>query len=153
MGSQKRGITIVESLIGLSILAFIIVFILLSVTLFQSSANLALSNTKATYLAEEGEEFARFIRDNNWATMSGLTSGTTYYFAPTASSIGVTTTPEVIGGTYTRSFTVQDTQRNGSGDFVESGGTANTGGKVVTVSVTWGAESVQFKSILVNINN
>ena len=129
MGTKKQGITIVESLVGLSILAFIIVFILLSVTLFQSSANLALSNTKATYLAEEGEEFARFIRDNNWTTFSGLINGTTYYFAPSASSVGVTTTPEIIGGTYTRSFTVQDTQRNGFGDFVESGGTANTGGR------------------------
>ena len=152
MQIKQSGITIIESLVGLSILSFIIVFIFYTMNLYFTASAMLLRDTKATYLAEEGQEFARFMRDSNWTTFSGLSTTTTYYFAVTSSSISATTTPQVIDSLYTRSFTLQFTKRNGSNDLVESGGSNDSSGRVATVNVVWGAESVQLKSVLENLN-
>jgi competence protein ComGC len=148
MKSRVQGITIVEVMVGLMILSMVLVFVVYTLNLFFTSSRFVLEDTKATYLAEEGLEFARFMRDNSWTSLSSLTTGTTYYFSVSGSSISATTTPEIISGAFTRSLTVSDLRRSASGDVVSSGGSVDTNGRVVTVTVTWDGESRQLQSIL-----
>ena len=149
---SSKGVTLVEVLVSLSMLGIILVIISSIITLFFGSSGTVLNTTRATYLAEEGVELARFIRDDDWNEISSLTTDTAYYFEATPVSIGVTTTPQSIDE-FTRSFTVSDLERDGNGDFVVSGGTSDPGGRVLTVTVTWGTESVELQSLITNIHN
>lgn len=79
--NNKRGIAIVEILIGTSILTIILAFISTTLVLFLDTSNLAMEQTQALYLAEEGQEFLRYLRDEDWDTIAGLTEGDTYYLS------------------------------------------------------------------------
>ena len=150
---HNRGITVIEALLGIAIIALVLVFVSQTMTLFFNSSGDVREKTKALYLAEEGIEVLRYIRDEDWNEVDVLTQGATYYFDIATTTLATTTTPEVIDGIYTRSFTVENTERDGNNDFVETGGTDDTGGRVVTVDVAWGSESVSLSSILTNIQD
>lgn len=151
--SNCRGITIVEALVGISILGIILVAISLTQTQFFAASGTVLNTTQATYLAEEGQEFVRYLRDEDWNQLSGLTNGTDYYFDVTSGDIDITATPEVINGVFTRHFTLSELKRDANDDFVESGGSSDTGGRVVTVTVSWGTESVSLSALVTNLHN
>lgn len=150
---QSRGITIVEALVGLSILAVVLVFIVQTQTIFFASSGRALDVTQATYLAEEGQEFVRYLRDEDWAQLSGLANDTDHYFDVDAANISITTTPEVVNDTFTRSFSLSSLERDVNDDFVESGGTSDGGGRVVTVTISWEGESISLTSLVTNIHS
>ena len=76
---NKKGIGAVEIIIG----AAIISLVLLSVGVaFQNSlkASRAIGKrVQASFLAEEGIEALRMLRDNDWQNISGLSDGGNYY--------------------------------------------------------------------------
>lgn len=151
--SNCRGITVVEALVGISILGVILVAISLTQTQFFAASGTVLNTVQATYLAEEGQELIRYLRDEDWNQLTALTNGTDYYFEVTGSDIDATTTPEVINGVFTRKFTLSALERDANDDFVESGGVSDTGGRVVTVTVSWGTESVSLSALVTNLHN
>ena len=64
-----------------------------------------MKKTKALYLAEEGIEMLRYLRDDDWNYLeSSLNRDTIYYFDPSASDINVTGSPEIIDSDYYREF-------------------------------------------------
>ncbi|MFH1462750.1 MAG: prepilin-type N-terminal cleavage/methylation domain-containing protein [bacterium] len=67
---MKRGFTLIEVLIAITVLTVAIVgsFSLIQQTLIASSLNQ--SKLTAYYLAQEGIEIARNIRDSNWLEIS-----------------------------------------------------------------------------------
>lgn len=151
---KTSGVTLVEVLVGISIVVMMLVAIGLAVNNYVAARTALLSDTKAAYLAEEGYEIVRALRDNNWATMSGLTTGTTYYLSVATSTIAVTNTPEVIDGEYLRSFVVYDAYRNGSDDITSSttvGASADTDMKEVHVSVGGPSGTSTFTGLLGNL--
>ena len=148
---QQNGITIIEILIGTSILTLVLAFISYTLLLFLDTSDLALEQTQALYLAEEGQELMRYLRDENWQTIADLTEGSAYYFDIATSTISLSSTPEVIDGTFTRAIVVDELRRDGDDDFVESGGTIDNGGRVVTVTVSWDSRDVVLTSILTNL--
>ena len=148
---KYRGIALTEVILGAAVAGIILVGISHTLTLFLKASNGTLEQTKALYLAEEGHELLRYIRDENWNTLDGLTTGTTYYLTVSTTTIGTTTTPEVIDTDYTRSFVLNNLNRDSNDDFVESGGSSDPDSRIVTVTVSWGSKSVTLDSILTNI--
>ncbi len=149
--NKKRGIALIEILIGTSILTIVLSFISYTLLLFLDTSDLALEQTRALYLAEEGQEFLRYLRDEDWNTIADLTEGNTYYLSIATTTVSITSTPEVVDGTFTRTVVVDELRRDGDGDFVESGGTVDNGGRVITVTVSWNGKDVTLSSILTNL--
>ena len=151
--NKCRGITVVEALVGISILGFVLVFVSMTQTVFFAASGKVLNTTKAMYLAEEGQELIRYVRDEDWDEIAALTVGTDYYFDVTSGDIATTTSPEVIDTIFTRKFVLNNLNRDANDDFVESGGSSDTGGRVVTVTVSWGTESTSLTALVTNIHD
>lgn len=152
-GMHERGITIVEVIIGVAIAGLVIVFISHTITLFLVSSGATLQKTKALYLAEEGLEIMRYLRDEDWSTIDDeLSNGTTYYLSVATSTLGTTTVPEVIDGIYTRSFELSEVRRdNATDDIVSSGGSVDGGSRWVTFFVSYDSATVTMETLLTNI--
>lgn len=148
-----RGVISLELIFGVVLVVLVITFSVHALTTFLTTGEDIADKTAALYLAEDGLELVRFIRDDDWADISGLTNGSTYYLAVTASAVSLTGTPTTTGQ-YTRTIVVQPVYRDANDDVVTSGGSADADSKIVTVTVTWdgGAESVTLSTIVGDIS-
>ena len=139
---KEAGFSLVEALVAIGIATVVLVSLLVA---FQSFLRAALdlpTRVKASYLAEEGLEALRIIRDQSWASSLGtLTVGNTYYLAFTGVVWQTTTTPQYIDGRFLRSFTISSVARDGNDDITSSGGTIDLYTKKVTVSISWSTRS------------
>lgn len=152
--TRQAGISIVEAIIGISIFALVVIFISQVITLYLETVSDTQMRTTATYLAVEGQEMLRFTRDQDWGNISGLSTGVTHYLALSSSTIGTTATPEVVSGTYRRSFVVQNVYRDTNDNIVASttsGATKDDGSRLVTVSVGYGKGTTSLTALLTNI--
>lgn len=146
-----RGLTLIEVLIGVAIAGLVIVFIAHTITLFTAASEEALDRTQALYLAEEGIEILRYLRDADWNTIENeLSVGTTYYFDVSTTTLATTTVVETIGQ-FTRSFELSEVERDSDDDIISSGGTVDSGSRFATVTVSWGSESVSLTSLLTDL--
>ncbi len=154
--ARIRGFTAVEVLVGVALASVILIFAANTVALFINAGRVVSEKTKALYLAEDGLELMRFVRDESWNTISVLPVGSTRYLGVTSSLITTTTTPEVIDG-FRRSFSVQNVYRDATtNDIVASttgGSVADTSSKYITMSVAWGTPTttISMTSILADI--
>ena len=133
---NKKGIGAVEIIIG----AAIISLVLLSVGVaFQNSlkASRAIGKrVQASFLAEEGIEALRMLRDNDWQNISGLSDGGNYYLVWSSGAWATSTQNSFIDETFERKFTVLNTYRDGNDDIAQSG-SLDSNTKKVTASVSW----------------
>lgn len=155
LAQARRGVISIEMVVGVSIAGLILVYAMYTVAQFVNNAHVVSEKTQALYLAEDGLELIRFIRDEAWSNVSSLPLNTARYLEVTASAVSVTTTPETVGE-YSRSFTLSNVYRDSDDDIVASttsGSVADPDSKYVTVNVTWdgGTESVSLTSILADI--
>ena len=156
---HQAGFTVVEIMIGLTLFATIFLFIFETLTLYFANQNRILEHTRALYLAEAGQEYVRYMRDDDWATFQALTTGTSHYLdiGVGTTTVSATGTPEVIDGIFTRRFTLWPAYRNASDDFVASttaGASADGESFIVNTVVTWGdGEQVMLQAFLGNIQN
>jgi type II secretory pathway pseudopilin PulG len=153
----EHGITSLEVAIGVSIAGIVIAFAANAIMLFLNSARDVTVQTQALYLAEDGLELLRYVRDEDWNSVSSLAVNTTYYLDVTPTVVSATGVPEVIDE-FTRSFQVQNVYRDSSTDDIVAsttgGSVADTSTKYVTVTVSWGSptESLSLSTILTNLN-
>jgi type II secretory pathway pseudopilin PulG len=131
-GSTLLEVLVVAGILSAICLSFIGTFV--TVSRFHEKNMLAI---KAELLAEEGLEAIRLIKSDDWAGLSALTSGNTYYFNLATSSWSVTSTPEVIDGEFYRSFRPYSVNRDVSDDIVSSGGATDPDTLLFDVSVYW----------------
>jgi type II secretory pathway pseudopilin PulG len=149
----KRGFTAIEIAIGVTLAGLILVYSMYSITQFINTARDISEKTEALYLAEDGIELIRFVRDEAWTNLSSLPVNTTRYLHVSTTTIGVTTTPEVVVG-FSRSFTVQNVYRNGATDDIVAsttgGSVADSNSKYVFMTVSWASstKSVSLTTIL-----
>ncbi len=153
---KKRGVTAIEVAVGVSIASLILIFTMQSLSLFINTGRTVSEKTKAVYLAEDGIEIVRYIRDDSWNTVSALSTSATHYLNVTSSALVFTSTPEVIDG-YTRSFRISNVYRNSSDDIVASttsGATADTQSKYIEMRVVGGTPvaTTSIMTILTNPN-
>ena len=138
---------------AISVIAVIAVVVGFSVTTYVNARAELLDDTKALYLAEEGYELLRVLRDSDWATIDGLTIGDTYSFDVSTTTIALTSTLEVIDAEFYRSFVVSEIRRDGDDDIdFSGGGTNDPDSRLVTVSVFGPTGTTSLSAVLTNIN-
>lgn len=152
--TNKRGVALVEVLIGVSLITIVVAFVGLAVTQFVNTRNVILSDTKKMYLAEEGYEIVRYLRDENWSNISNLTNNTYYFLQVSTTTLSIGGSSELIDGVYNRSFLVQPVYRNNSGSIVAANGAgaaldSDTKKLIVYVSDVNGTTSVS--ALLTNL--
>lgn len=151
---MRRGVSSIEVVVGVTIAGIIISFAMNSLVQFSQTGRSFTVRTQALYLAEEGLEFVRYMRDEQWSNISSLPLDTVRYLEVRSDEILSTTTPEVLGE-FTRSFTVQNVYRNTTTDDIVAsttgGSAADVESKYITVTVSWGAENVSLTSIVTDL--
>lgn len=152
--SSSRGITLVEVLVAVGIVSLTSIFIGLTVFQFAESRKELLHETNKMYLAEEGYEIIRLLRDENWVNLSGLTTNTDYYLQVSDATLTIGTVPEIINGRYTRLFKLLPVYRNvTTQEIVSSGGVLDNDSFKVEVSVGDGNGTTTVEALLVNFSS
>ncbi len=152
--TAKSGVTLVEVVIGIGIISVSLVAIGLSINTYVAARSALLHNLKATYLAEEGYELIRAVRDTNWNTLDALTVNNRHYLSVSGVAPAITTTPEVIDTVFRRSFVVRNVYRNASDDIVSSttpGARIDDGSRQFDIFVAGPSGTSTFQAILTNI--
>jgi Tfp pilus assembly protein PilV len=137
--NSNKGISIVEVVVATTIMLVAVVSI---VSLFGGLTSLAVKNApkvQAAMLLEEGVEALRIMRDAVWtANINNLSNSTTYRLVWQNSRWQATTTAIKIDSFFDRTFTFAAVNRDPTSyDIVTSGGTLDTGTRLVTLNVAW----------------
>lgn len=154
---KSRGVALIEVAIGVSIIALVLIFTMYAVTQYIHTGRTVSEKTAALYLAEEGLEMIRFVRDTSWNTIANLNVNATHYFATAGGVITVGNVPENIGE-YSRSISIDPLYRDNTTDDIVSraapGSVLDVDSKYVTVTVTWGspAQSISLTTVLTDLD-
>lgn len=149
----QRGVTLIEVVIAIAIISIMIVVVGYSVMTYVDARAQLLDNTKKLYLAEEGIELLRVLRDEDWTAIESLTVDDTYGFSVSTTTIATTGAIEEIDGTFYRSFVVSVVRRDANDDIdFSGGGTIDSDTRLVTVSVFGPTSTTSLSAILTNIN-
>ena len=137
-GSAKKGMGLVEVVVGVSILAVAGVSLMLAFGFYVQTAAAAPRPIQAAFLEDEGMEAMRLLRDGSWSNISSLTPGTPYYVSFNASTTVWTigTAPKMIDSIFERKIVVASVNRDGSSN-ISASGTNDPNTKKITVSVSW----------------
>lgn len=137
--ANGRGFGLIETVVG----AAIIVVVLLGLsTLGQYTFRMVDESNfriRAGFLAEEGIEAARSMRDASWtANIASLALGTDYSLVFSSGVWQTTATPQaLIDGVFTRTLQLAAVNRDSLDVITSSGGTLDPNAKRVTVQVAW----------------
>lgn len=112
----------------------------------------SLRDVKAAFLAEEGIEALRTMRDENWSNISFLTQDQFYHLIFSAGAWQATTDPQLIGGLFSRTFKLSPVYRDASHNIAPSGD-LDTGARKIVLEVSWnnGAKKVALTSYITNL--
>lgn len=152
--NMKKGVGLVEVLVAVFIFTVILSSLILISNLYLSGATDSLRNTQAAYLAEEGVESLKTIRDNSWDNISSIPTDTEKYlsFSTASSSWQVSNSEETVG-VFSRSFIINSVNRDSNGDISLSG-TEDPNTKKVNMIVSWnGKNGVVTKNLITYITN
>ncbi len=138
----NRGISLVEVIVGSAIIGSAVLATLGAYATLSKISYQNIPKIQAAYLAEEGVEVVRTMRDAGWsikiATLSTTTSYSLYW---NGTSWTATTTSSLIDGIFSRTFTLSDVGRDANFNILSSGGTYDSGSKKVSVTVSWPSSS------------
>ena len=133
----NQGFLLVEALIGASIIAIIVVAVMLSLSSGLKLTNRNSLAARAGFLAEEGVEVVRLIRDKGWdASLGYWPSDAVYRLVFSGGTWATTTDDTFIDGRFDRTIAVDDVYRDGNNDIAPSGA-LDPDTKKVIVSVGW----------------
>lgn len=133
---SQKGFFLVEVVVAASVITVVLMLLIGSIQNSVEVSQRSLERTQAGYLLEEGAEAIKALRDSAWTNVADLTAGTQYYLTWSGSAWTTTTTPQMINQ-FTRSFVVAPVSRDSDADIVSSGGTVDTGTRLVTFTVSW----------------
>ncbi|MEK7074874.1 MAG: type II secretion system protein [Patescibacteria group bacterium] len=139
-------IVIVTAIVGATLAGFLQASIL-SVRLLRVEREML----EATMLAQEGMEAVRLVRDESWTNnIAPLANDTIYYPIIINNKWMISANnPGVFNSRYTRHIVFNQVFRNGTDDIAASG-TADSGTRKITITVSWGSKQVQLVSYLTN---
>ena len=112
--ATTKGIGLIEAIVALSIISAALTGAVFAHRRFVAVALQNSSRIKAAYLAEEGIEVARYLRDTGWtAYIATLANGVAYHlvFATTTASWIATTSVQTIDADFTRTITFEPVYR------------------------------------------
>ncbi|MEI8232435.1 MAG: hypothetical protein WCG44_01690 [bacterium] len=130
--SIKTGFGIIEIIVALGLFATVSVTGITMILHSFTTNRLGDEQTTASNLSSAGIEIVRNLRSQSW---SNLVAGT-YGLKNTAGLWSFSSTPEG-WGKFTRSVLIEDGQRDGSGNIINSVGTPDSNLKKVTVTTSW----------------
>jgi Tfp pilus assembly protein PilV len=135
----QSGISLVEVVVGAAIITS---FLLAALVAFQSGLILNGRNVRlaqATFLAEEGVEALKLMRDTSYSTkVAALSAGTTYYLEFAGGTWLATTTNVYPSVGFERRFVLSAVSRdNSTKDIVTSGGSVDASTTKAVVTVAW----------------
>ena len=136
----KKGIMLAEILVAVFIFSIILGVLININNLYLTSTSSSLKSVKAVYLAEEGMEASRIIRDTSWQNFQNLTNGEIYYFYflnSTSSTWEATTSVSYKNTDGIDRWFVLDPVVRSYGKIVETSGEVDPDTKKVTVYVSW----------------
>lgn len=141
----KKGISLVEILIAIPIFTIVLGSLIVASNLYLSTAGDSLKTAQGAYIAQEGIEAVKILRDTNWTNVSSLTNNANYYLyfdvSSTTNNTWKSTTTASSINSFIRNFTLSAVNRDANGRIVTSGGTLDANSKKVTVSVSWKAKN------------
>ncbi len=152
--ARLAGVTLIEVLVSISIITVLLGVIGYSVNSYVAAREALLESTKATYLAEEGLEIVRSIRDTDWNTIDALPLNTRRYLEVSTTTVAIDTSPEIIDGEFARFFIVREVHRNTSDDIVSPPtGTSvvDPGSKQIDMYVVGPSGTTTLSSIITNL--
>ena len=135
---NKKGFSLVEAVVAIAI-AVMFFLSVYEIILFSSKiTSTGMRKVEATYLAQEGIEAVRVIRNNSWADgIAILTDGANYYLVLSGNQWTLTATPQaLINGIFARTV-VLSAVNGDANDDISASGTPDTKTKKVTVNVAW----------------
>lgn len=153
--NNHRGFGLVEVAIGAAIVLVGVVSLLASFNFYIQYALANARTIQAAYLAEEGIEAAKFMRDYSWDThIDALAEGTTYHLVWEDAMWKATSTAQgYIDGMFMREIVFSEVYRDGNSDIAETG-TIDANTRLVTVTVSYRAgHATSTKSIATYITN
>ncbi|MDZ4284442.1 MAG: hypothetical protein U1A28_01295 [Patescibacteria group bacterium] len=113
----RRGMGLVEALVGTAVVTLVLGLSIGAINHFFTVGKKTADRVEATYLAQEGIEALRFVRDSGFANIAAVPVDTTRYLLIAPASISVTATPETLSG-FERTIVVRDVYRANSGDDI-----------------------------------
>jgi len=138
----KTGLTIVEALIAIAVF---VVLLLAVIGVYNFYLRIALSNgtsIKATFLAQEGLEAVRFMRDQSWDNITSLSVDTSYGVVFESGTWAATTTEILIDSLFNREVILSEVYRDdATSQIVSSGGTLDPDTLKVTLNISWSNHS------------
>ncbi len=159
MKNFTKGFTILEVIIGASIMLLITTGVLSSYVLYLQASGSNTQSIQAAFLLEEGVEATKSIRDAGWSTnITSLTTGTGYYLSwNNPSSVWQTTTQATSTDGFIRKIILYPAYRDASSNLVSSttpGAVVDTGTMQLNVFVSWSYRgSTSTRSIVTYISN
>lgn len=157
---NQKGFGLIEIVVAAAIVS-VSLFALIGVSRASFKAvDDSLMRRRAEFLAEEGIEAVKILRDNGWAaSIDPLTSGTTYYpsFNSSTNTWSFSTSdPGAIDGIFTRTIVFSDVYRkNSDQDIVDvlapDPKTFDPGTLLVLSDVAWENKTVEISTYVTNI--
>lgn len=134
----QSGFVLVEALVAATIISIVLAA---GIGAFMLAIRTSLGNAQelqSAFLAEEGLEAIRILRDNSWSSnIATRTSSSTFYIAWSGTTWLATSSNQYIDSMFERSVIFYDVYRDANQDITTSGGTLDSNTKKVTVSVSW----------------
>lgn len=144
------------SLIEIVVVLFLVVVIVPAVNNVISQSVRAMATTQreveALYLAQEGMEAVRAMRDSSWSNIADFEG--TNYLNDVSGGLSFSETPSLIDGIYERQVIVSPAYRDGNDDLADSGD-PETEAKKIEVIITWselngGSKSISLQTYVTN---
>jgi len=150
---NQKGLSIIEILIVVSIIAISLTSLLGLISFSLSAASLTKQVFKANGIAQESIEQVRSFRDSTqWNTdgLGTLATSTNYYVEKSDSPLRwqLIQGTETIDG-FTRQIVFEGVKRDGSDNIVEIGGVFDFNTRKITVTVFWSERNKDHQTELV----
>ncbi len=138
--SYEKGQSIVEILIAIGIAALIIGSVVTTyVVSLRANANARLAAVGLQF-AEETYDNLRALTEANWHTLHAIPKAVNHHLTIVGDKFSINTGTETLMAQdvqYTRSFIVENVQRDAGGNIVATGGLNDPSTQRVAVTVSW----------------
>jgi Tfp pilus assembly protein PilV len=136
--NSQQGSVLIEAVVATSVFLVVILGLASTSSFVVRNSLENVTKIQAAFIAEEGAEAVRLLRDESWASnIAPRTSGAIFYVEFNGAAWRVSTTSSAIDGIFQRSLVVEDVYRDASQNIVASGGSIDPNIKKVTSTVTW----------------
>jgi type II secretory pathway pseudopilin PulG len=143
-----RGQMVIEVIVAISIFVIIATSSVVVIIGSLKTARLSEEESRATFLAVEGLEAAKSIRNQAWVNLTigqhGVSTGSGVWAFVGTSDVDPTSK-------YTRVIDITAVGRDGSGNILSSGGTTDSETKKITSTVSWSFSPTRNNSVVLTL--